>query len=332
MMSATGIGSMPGTSVSEAVAVVAGELPDLPHLVELPARGAGADMIGRTAALLVEVAPDFGLQTVPTGWQRTGGRTPEMRRARSWLGEDLDRAEQVFADSSGDFKIQICGPWTWAAGVEDTSGRRLVRDAGFMADLSDAWAAAAIAHFADVRRRLPHRRLVLQCDEPTVPAILSGRIPTRSGLGRLAAVPESEVSATLRRAVPAEDVTTILHCCDTFPFGVARSAGFSAISYDCSPRGPDRQPGASDTIDALAQTWESGIGLLAGAVPTRFDIGVDALWKSVRDWWSRTGLPASDLVRVGFSPACGLAGVTASRSRSALADATELHRRAVDGL
>lgn len=46
---------MPGTDPAEAVAVVLGELPDLPHLPELPARGAGADLTGRTAALLVDL-------------------------------------------------------------------------------------------------------------------------------------------------------------------------------------------------------------------------------------------------------------------------------------
>ena len=50
---ATGVGSLPGTDVSEAMKTVLGELPDLPYLPELPARGPGADMIGRTAGLLV---------------------------------------------------------------------------------------------------------------------------------------------------------------------------------------------------------------------------------------------------------------------------------------
>jgi hypothetical protein len=44
--SATGIGSWPGSSAREAAEVVVGELHTLPHLVELPARGVGADTIG----------------------------------------------------------------------------------------------------------------------------------------------------------------------------------------------------------------------------------------------------------------------------------------------
>ena len=41
---ATGIGSMPGTDPMEAARIVVGELPDFPHLAELPARGPGADI------------------------------------------------------------------------------------------------------------------------------------------------------------------------------------------------------------------------------------------------------------------------------------------------
>lgn len=39
--SATGVGSLPGTDPAEALRLVFGELPDLPHLTELPARGPG---------------------------------------------------------------------------------------------------------------------------------------------------------------------------------------------------------------------------------------------------------------------------------------------------
>src|SRR5699024_9718921 len=55
---ATGIGSMPGTDPLEAARLIAGELEELPHLVELPDRGLGADLIGRTAGMLVDLPVD----------------------------------------------------------------------------------------------------------------------------------------------------------------------------------------------------------------------------------------------------------------------------------
>ena len=42
----------------------------MPHLVELPGRGVGADMIGRAGALLVDIAVD----TVPRGYRIAAGR------------------------------------------------------------------------------------------------------------------------------------------------------------------------------------------------------------------------------------------------------------------
>lgn len=61
---ATGIGSLPGTDIVEAVKYVFGELPALPHLPELPARGPGADMIGRSAAFLTDLPVELDRKSV----------------------------------------------------------------------------------------------------------------------------------------------------------------------------------------------------------------------------------------------------------------------------
>ena len=67
MARATGIGSHPGTDVREVLKGVRELLGDghLPYLPELPARGPGADMVGRGAALLVEMPVDLQ----PSGWR-----------------------------------------------------------------------------------------------------------------------------------------------------------------------------------------------------------------------------------------------------------------------
>ncbi|HKE51077.1 MAG TPA: methionine synthase, partial [Actinomycetes bacterium] len=111
---ATGVGSLPGTDPGEATRLVFGELPGFPHLPELPARGPGADMIGRTAALLVDLA----VELTSTGWAFTGRPGRDVRRARSLLSADLDALEEVAAGYRGPMKIQIAGPWTLAAAIE----------------------------------------------------------------------------------------------------------------------------------------------------------------------------------------------------------------------
>src|SRR3954466_15195218 len=88
---ATAIGSMPGTDPAEAAAVVFGELPDFPHLPELPARGVGADMLGRTAALLVDLAVDV----VPSGYRVAPRPGHEHRRAVDLLRWDLDALQEA---------------------------------------------------------------------------------------------------------------------------------------------------------------------------------------------------------------------------------------------
>ena len=75
---------MPGTDPAEAMRIVLGELPDLPHLAELPARGAGAGLTGRTAALLVELP----VETTSTGWRFAGRPGRDLSRARGLLSAD----------------------------------------------------------------------------------------------------------------------------------------------------------------------------------------------------------------------------------------------------
>src|SRR4051794_39119752 len=110
---ATGVGSLPGTDVREAVRVVLGELPALPHLPELPGRGPGADMVGRAVGLL----PGLHADVQPAGWRLVDLPGRDERRAVSWLGEDLDALEELAAGVEGPLKLQACGPVTLAASL-----------------------------------------------------------------------------------------------------------------------------------------------------------------------------------------------------------------------
>src|SRR6266702_5760940 len=89
--SATGIGSMPGTYPAEAMRVIAGELPDFPHLPELPARGPGADLTGRTASLLVDIPVEVSAR----GWRLAERPGRDLARARTMLSPYLDAMEAV---------------------------------------------------------------------------------------------------------------------------------------------------------------------------------------------------------------------------------------------
>ena len=69
---ATGLGSLPGTDPAGGVSVGSGEVAELPYLPELPARGLGADLIGRTACLLVDLPTEWQ----PHGWTVTSRSGP----------------------------------------------------------------------------------------------------------------------------------------------------------------------------------------------------------------------------------------------------------------
>src|SRR5260370_5728460 len=172
--SATGIGSMPGTDPAEAMRVVAGELPDFPYRPELPDRGPGADLPGRTAALLV----DMPAEVTPRGWRLAERPGRDLARARSMLASDLDVLEEVLQGYEGPLKIQLCGPWTLAATLELTRTMNMaLADPGAVADLTASLAEAAAAHAADMARRVPGAPLVVQFDEPALPSVIAGLGP-----------------------------------------------------------------------------------------------------------------------------------------------------------
>ena len=140
---------MPGTDPAEAMRVVAGELPDFPFLPELPDRGPGADLTGRTAALLVDMPVEVTLR----GWRLTERPGRDLARARSMLASDLDELEEVLQGYKGPLKIQLCGPWTLAATLELTrTMNKALADPGAVADLTTSLAEGAAAHAADVAR------------------------------------------------------------------------------------------------------------------------------------------------------------------------------------
>ncbi|WP_279579730.1 uroporphyrinogen decarboxylase/cobalamine-independent methonine synthase family protein [Fodinicola feengrottensis] len=118
---ATGIGSMPGTDVVEATATVLGELPDFPHLPELPGRGAGADLIGRSTGILVELPVEVAV----TAWRMASRPGRDTRRIADLLARDLDTLSEQADGYSGPLKIQVAGPWTLAG-----QGRAAQRRAG----------------------------------------------------------------------------------------------------------------------------------------------------------------------------------------------------------
>jgi methionine synthase II (cobalamin-independent) len=320
--SATGIGSMPGTDPAEAMRIVAGELPDFPYLPELPDRGPGADLTGRTAALLV----DMPVETTPGGWRIAERPGRSMRAARSMLASDLDALEEVMAGYAGPLKISLCGPWTLAATIElPRTLNAVLADSGAVADLTGSLAEAAAAHVAEVARRVPAAQLVVQFDEPALAAVARGEIPTASGLSRIPAVDAAVIADRLGTVLAAAGRYTVVHCCATpVPFGVIMTARPDAIAFDL---GLLRREDA----DRVAEAADAGRGILAGAVPAVLPAGdrsepVDSARRVLR-FWRRLGMaPARCAQQVVVTPSCGLAGASPTAAKDTLAHCREAAR------
>ena len=311
---ASGVGSLPGDDPAEAMRLVLGELPDFPHLPELPDRGAGADMIGRTAALLVDLAVDL----TPAGWRLVPRVGIDQRRAQEFLARDLDALYAVAEGYTGPLKVQAAGPWTLAAGLERSRGDRAVVDPGARRDLAQSLTEGLAAHVAAVAARVPGARVVVQLDEPSVPAVLQGALPTVSGFGRLAAVEAHVVEQELAAVVAALPGPVVLHCCaPRMPLDLFRAAGAGGVSFDL---------GLVQDLDAVGTAIEAGLHLLPGVVPgTDTDLPLPKATASrVQAWWRELGFPMEQLASaVTLTPSCGLAGATPGYARAAMAHVRE---------
>ncbi|MEU8115797.1 methionine synthase [Micromonospora sp. NPDC048947] len=318
---ATGIGSLPGTDIGEAQRVVLGELPELPHLPELPARGPGADMIGRSAGLLVELP----VEVYAGRWRVAPRPGRDLRRARDLMERDLDQLAEQAEGYAGPIKVQAAGPLTLAASLELPIGGRLLRDPGAVRDLTGSLAEGLRAHVAAVARRLPQASVLLQLDEPSLPTVLAGRVPTESGLGAYRAVESVDAAALLRTVVEAVGVPTLAHCCaPDVPLELIRSTGAVAVALDLD---------LVTKLDPLGEAIDAGLGLLAGAAPTRPPSAGGAptsaqIADRVRQVWDRLGFPRRQLAeQVVVTPACGLAGATPEYARAVLAACRDAGRR-----
>lgn len=317
---ATGIGSLPGTDPAEALRMVLGELPDLPFLPELPARGVGADMIGRGAALLTELA----VEVYAGRWKLTARPGRDLRRARELWERDLDALHEQAVEYDGVFKLQVVGPWTLAAALELPLGGRALRDHGAAREISQSLADGVRRHVVDVTARLPRARLLLQVDEPSLPAVLAGRIATDSGLHTYRSVDNATARSALADVISAAGVPVVVHCCaHDVPLALLREAGAAAVAIDLA-----LDPG----LDPLGEMLDAGVALVAGAAdPRQPAAGSAQIADRVRDVWRKLGFPAAQAAtQVAVAPACGLAGVGEADARSLLAACRDAGRRLLD--
>lgn len=309
---ATGNGSWPGTDIREALRVVTGELahgatPDrvlpVPYLPELPARGPGSDMLGRGAHLLVDLPVDLQ----PQGWRLVDHPGRDAERAAAWWRQDLDELAEALDGYAGPLKLQVTGPWTLAASLWKPLGDRVLSDRGAVHDLAESLAEGVAGHLARVRTLVPGAQLVLQVDEPSLPAVLLGRIRSESGYRTLPVPDRGEVVAALARVLGQEGAAAVgVHCCaGALPVDVLVEADAGFLALDVAQLGGSGWEQVAGAVEAGVRLW-AGLDLAASDPPA-----------GLLERWQQLGLPPSRLDDLGVTPTCGLAGATPDAARAA---------------
>lgn len=321
-MRATGTGSLPGTDMPAALRLALGF--ESAWLPELPARGPGAAMIGRTTAVLEGLGADLQ----PQGW-RLGERSGvDHGRARSLLRRDLDDLEEAAQGFAGTVRVAMTGPWTMAANLERPRGDRVLADHGMRRELADSLGAGFAALLGELARRLPEASFSAQLDEPSLPAVLAGRVPTASGFSRHRSVDVPVAVDLLERVVaPLHGVVdeVALHCCAPgLELAVPEKAGVDVLGLPLANL-------SAVQWDVLGPWVEGGRRLLLGVADTaRPDVlpGADEVVTRVLKLARTIGLdPQVWIERVDLTPDCGLAGwsvVPAGRLLEQLLQAAEL--------
>ena len=241
--------------------VVVGELHTLTHLVELPARGVGADLIGRAGALLV----DIGIDTVPRGYRIAPGRSSVVRRAASLLDEDVDALEEAWerAGLRGGpraVKVQAPGPITLAAQLElpgtvtarsPTGSGPRPRGQSRRGHCGTSRAARSPAGHPG--RGAARRTLVARCAGRPASGVTS--------FSPVHPVDESFAIGLLDECVARVGGEVALHCCAAaFPWKMLGRSAIHAVSVDVSTLTPADLDGMGDFV-------ESGRIVLLGVVP-----------------------------------------------------------------
>lgn len=334
MSTATGIGSWPGEDMRTTLRLVRdilGEVDSdstrvgLPYLPELPARGPGADLVGRTAGMLAEMPIDLQ----PSGWRLVDRPGRDHERTVALRRRDLDDLAEAFDGYAGPFKVSLTGPWTLAAHLRLGRGERSLLDEGARRDIAQSLAEGLRVLLADVARVLPAAELVVQLDEPSLSSVLAGALPTSSGFGRLRAIDPEDARRALADLVDvARDAgarQVVVHSCAAdVPLSLLRSAGVDAVALDTSLLG-------DAAWEQVAESLDGGLGLWAGldvsaALDRRRAGGRNAyqlLTAPLEQRWHRIGLDRAGLANLTLTPPCGLASSTQP-------EAIEIHRLLLD--
>ena len=207
--------------------------------------------------------------------------------------------------------MQVCGPWTLAAMLEVPSGHRALTDSGAVDDLATSLAEGLAAHIADIAKRVPGAGIVVQIDEPSLPAVLTGNLPTASGFGTVPAVPAVRAIDVLSRITDAlGEHPSIAHCCHAAaPLRLLRAAGIRrTVGGHDDPR-QHRRPRSTRSARRSRPARSCSPARCRRSRQRNPRAPLKTWATPILQTWDRLGFPREQLARtVVPTPTCGLAG------------------------
>jgi methionine synthase II (cobalamin-independent) len=204
----------------------------------------------------------------------------------------------------------VAGPWTLAATMERPRGDRVLADSGARRDVAQSLAEGVSELVLEMRHRLPDATPLVQLDEPMLPAVLAGSVPTASGLSRHRSIDVPEVSGTLSQLVArlgdTAESDVLVHCCAADPpIELLRRTGARGVLVDLDQLGRAEWDAIGPALEA---GWEVGLG----ALPTRQTLTADQLARRVLPALRDLGVDPAQFSQLILTPACGLASATQS--------------------
>ena len=168
--------------------------------------------------------------------------------------------------------------------------------------------------------------MVVQFDEPSLPAALAGRLTGVTSLSPVHPVDEPVAAALIDECASVVGGEVALHCCaGGLPWPMLQRSGVHAVSFDLSTL-------TAADLDGVGEFVESGRTVLLGVVPATAPESrpsAEEVAGSVVDFTDRLGFPRAVLPdRIGVTPVCGVAGATPQWARTAI----ELAQNAADAI
>ena len=180
---------------------------------------------------------------------------------------------------------------------------------------------------------------MVQLDEPGLPAVIAGNVPTASRLNRLPVPEASDLEAGLGSIISAARAFTVVHCCAlSVPFGIIKGAGADGVGCDLSTLEQTEEDGLAEAVEAglghrrrgdPGDRYRSRAGAAArgtGGAGGDRAVAADGLARRAARRRGGGAGPGGVAAQVVLAPACGMAGATPGYARAAMARCREAAR------